>query len=153
MVDLRDRSFESQSNTPRNDLSIIRGLQHSASRAIPIRAPCCYRFVISLSRVRKKDSRLIDVSPYLVRAERVGFEPTVPCGTPVFETGTFGHSVTSPIAGADDRSHAAAAPSVRCDLGAFLLPGGNLCGVSLSRHFADMRTATLGHADTPLSGC
>jgi len=35
----------------------------------------------------KKDSRLIDVSPYLVRAERVGFEPTVPCGTPVFETG------------------------------------------------------------------
>jgi integrase len=31
-------------------------------------------------------------------AERVGFEPTVPCGTPVFETGTFGHSVTSPIA-------------------------------------------------------
>ncbi|MDA0810344.1 MAG: hypothetical protein O3B68_20315, partial [Planctomycetota bacterium] len=36
----------------------------------------------------------------------------VPCGTPVFETGTIGHSVTSPIAGADDRSHAAAAPSL-----------------------------------------
>jgi hypothetical protein len=29
-------------------------------------------------------------------AERVGFEPTVPCGTPDFESGTFGHSATSP---------------------------------------------------------
>jgi hypothetical protein len=29
-------------------------------------------------------------------AEGVGFEPTVPFGTPVFETGTFGHSVTPP---------------------------------------------------------
>ena len=67
-------------------------------------------------RARKKDSRLIDVSPYLVRAERVGFEPTVPCGTPVFETGTFGHSVTSPIAGWDDRSHPAAAPSLPAEL-------------------------------------
>ena len=28
--------------------------------------------------------------------ERVGFEPTVPCGTPDFESGTFGHSATSP---------------------------------------------------------
>jgi hypothetical protein len=26
----------------------------------------------------------------------VGFEPTVPCGTPVFKTGAFGHSATSP---------------------------------------------------------
>jgi hypothetical protein len=30
-------------------------------------------------------------------AERVGFEPTVPCGTPDFESGTFDHSATSPI--------------------------------------------------------
>jgi hypothetical protein len=30
-------------------------------------------------------------------AERVGFEPTVPCGTPDFESGTFGHSATSPV--------------------------------------------------------
>ena len=30
-------------------------------------------------------------------AERVGFEPTVPCGTPVFETGTIDHSDTSPF--------------------------------------------------------
>jgi hypothetical protein len=29
-------------------------------------------------------------------AERVGFEPTVPCGTPDFESGTIDHSVTSP---------------------------------------------------------
>ena len=30
-------------------------------------------------------------------AERVGFEPTVPCGTPDFESGTFDHSATSPV--------------------------------------------------------
>ena len=29
--------------------------------------------------------------------ERVGFEPTVPYGTPDFESGTFDHSATSPI--------------------------------------------------------
>ena len=29
-------------------------------------------------------------------AEGEGFEPSVPDGTPVFETGTFGHSVTPP---------------------------------------------------------
>ena len=29
-------------------------------------------------------------------AERVGFEPTVTCATPDFESGTFGHSATSP---------------------------------------------------------
>ena len=32
-----------------------------------------------------------------VLAERVGFEPTVPCGTPDFESGTFDHSATSPV--------------------------------------------------------
>jgi hypothetical protein len=32
-------------------------------------------------------------------AERVGFEPTVPCGTPDFESGTFDHSATSPEPG------------------------------------------------------
>ena len=30
-------------------------------------------------------------------AERAGFEPAVPCGTPDFESGTFDHSATSPI--------------------------------------------------------
>ncbi len=29
-------------------------------------------------------------------AERAGFEPAVPCGTPDFESGTFDHSATSP---------------------------------------------------------
>ena len=29
-------------------------------------------------------------------AEGTGFEPAVPCGTPVFETGTFDHSDTLP---------------------------------------------------------
>jgi hypothetical protein len=29
-------------------------------------------------------------------AERVGFEPTVPCGTPVFKTGALDRSATSP---------------------------------------------------------
>jgi hypothetical protein len=31
-------------------------------------------------------------------AEREGFEPPVPCGTPDFESGTFDHSATSPLA-------------------------------------------------------
>ena len=30
-------------------------------------------------------------------AEREGFEPPVPCGTPDFESGTFDHSATSPL--------------------------------------------------------
>ena len=29
-------------------------------------------------------------------AERVGFEPTVPCGTPHFQCGAFDHSTISP---------------------------------------------------------
>ena len=32
-------------------------------------------------------------------AEKEGFEPSVPCGTPDFESGTFDHSATSPGAG------------------------------------------------------
>ena len=36
-------------------------------------------------------------TPVGVVAERVGFEPTVPCGTTVFETARIGHSRTSPI--------------------------------------------------------
>ena len=34
--------------------------------------------------------------PFDYLAERVGFEPTVPCGTPDFESGTIDHSATSP---------------------------------------------------------
>ena len=45
--------------------------------------------------VKKKNGAL---GPVFIDAlaERVGFEPTVPCGTPDFESGTFGHSATSP---------------------------------------------------------
>ncbi len=30
-------------------------------------------------------------------AEREGFEPPVPCSTPVFKTGAFDHSAISPL--------------------------------------------------------
>ncbi len=43
----------------------------------------------------KKDT-LADVLFYLV--EREGFEPSIPCGMPDFESGTFDHSATSPDA-------------------------------------------------------
>ena len=33
---------------------------------------------------------------FQLMAERVGFEPTVLCSTPDFESGTFDHSATSP---------------------------------------------------------
>ena len=36
------------------------------------------------------------LSGHFVFAERVGFEPTVPFGTPVFKTGCFNRSHTSP---------------------------------------------------------
>ena len=32
-----------------------------------------------------------------VLAERVGFEPTIPCEMPLFESGAFNHSATSPL--------------------------------------------------------
>ena len=34
--------------------------------------------------------------PLQMLEEEVGFEPTVPYGTPDFESGTFGHSATLP---------------------------------------------------------
>ncbi len=34
---------------------------------------------------------------YSFRAEGVGFEPTIPCGIPVFETGALGHYATLPV--------------------------------------------------------
>ncbi len=33
---------------------------------------------------------------YRAYAEKEGFEPPVPCGTPVFKTGAFDHSAISP---------------------------------------------------------
>lgn len=35
---------------------------------------------------------------FFIEAERQGFEPWVPFGTPVFKTGAFGRSATSPRA-------------------------------------------------------
>jgi hypothetical protein len=32
-------------------------------------------------------------------AEGVGFEPTEPCGSPVFKTGAIDHSTTPPVMG------------------------------------------------------
>lgn len=47
-----------------------------------------------MGRIKKRPERRYFIG---LMAERVGFEPTVPCGTPDFESGTFGHSATSPI--------------------------------------------------------
>jgi hypothetical protein len=44
----------------------------------------------------KKAFTICIVKAFLLE-EKVGFEPTVPFGTPDFESGTFGHSATSPI--------------------------------------------------------
>ena len=45
----------------------------------------------SIKRKSPVNQRLTGLS-----AEREGFEPPVPCGTPVFKTGVFDHSTISP---------------------------------------------------------
>ena len=45
----------------------------------------------------KKGFAKISQSLEFSLAERVGFEPTVPCGTIDFESITFDHSDTSPL--------------------------------------------------------
>ena len=47
-----------------------------------------------MKATKKRPERRFNV---LVLAERVGFEPTVPCSTPDFESGTIDHSATSPL--------------------------------------------------------
>ena len=42
----------------------------------------------------KKSCKSFDLQDSV--AEREGFEPPVPCGTPVFKTGVFDHSTISP---------------------------------------------------------
>ena len=42
----------------------------------------------------KKSRKFCDLQDTV--AEREGFEPPVPCGTPVFKTGVFDHSTISP---------------------------------------------------------
>ena len=44
----------------------------------------------------KKRLYSINCKALILLAERVGFEPTVPCGTLDFESSTFDHSDTSP---------------------------------------------------------
>ena len=44
----------------------------------------------------KNKKALVSKGLVIKLAERVGFEPTVPCSTPDFESGTFDHSATSP---------------------------------------------------------
>ena len=46
-----------------------------------------------MNTTKKRPERRLNTG---LLAERVGFEPTVPCGTPDFESGTFDHSATSP---------------------------------------------------------
>ena len=43
-------------------------------------------------KTKKNTARVL----FLVFAEREGFEPPVPCGTPVFKTGVIGPSTISP---------------------------------------------------------
>ena len=44
----------------------------------------------------KESEFFLHVPKEIPMAERAGFEPAVPCGTPDFESGTFDHSATSP---------------------------------------------------------
>lgn len=48
-----------------------------------------YKFLIWVSFGKK-------LAPSFFFAEEVGFEPTDPCGTPVFKTGAIGRSATLP---------------------------------------------------------
>ena len=54
-----------------------------------------YVFLAKLQRKIAVCYLIRSIKPLLLE-EKVGFEPTVPCGTPDFESGTFGHSATSP---------------------------------------------------------
>ena len=55
-----------------------------------------YRTLEQTARVGR-DTIVFKASGRCILEEAVGFEPTVPCGTPDFESGTFGHSATLPI--------------------------------------------------------
>ena len=71
-------------------------LFHSGVSTLPIADPRFHAVPLA---------KLWDIRPQFAGprklAERVGFEPTVPCGTPDFESGTIDHSVTSPWPGAE----------------------------------------------------
>ena len=58
----------------------------------------CTKSATTISNIHGKhtnEKRLLNFHSE-VFAEREGFEPPVPCGTPVFKTGVFDHSTISP---------------------------------------------------------
>lgn len=55
--------------------------------------------IVRTVKHKKQSVDLLTVPLVQIRtclAEGTGFEPAMPCGTPVFETGTFDHSDTLP---------------------------------------------------------
>ena len=60
----------------------------SPSRTLPSTTPHLLPFVFFLG-----------ITPVGQLAEEVGFEPTDPCGSPVFKTGAIDHSATPPLGG------------------------------------------------------
>ncbi len=79
--------------------------RRSAPTACPI-ARCYHRTDWALcgwsprGAARRRRVSRGTVGPTVKVAERVGFEPTVPCDTPHFECGAIDHSATSPCASA-----------------------------------------------------
>ena len=58
----------------------------------------CTKSTTTISNIHGKhtnEKRLLNFHSEVL-AEREGFEPPVPCGTPVFKTGVFDHSTISP---------------------------------------------------------
>ncbi len=58
----------------------------------------CTKSATTISNIHGKhtnEKRLLNFHSEVL-AEREGFEPPVPCGTPVFKTGVFDHSTISP---------------------------------------------------------
>ena len=72
--------------------------QHAGKHTYPrwqfLYAVTCKGICGTLIHKRKKPLNINGL--FHILAERVGFEPTVPCSTPDFESGTFDHSATSP---------------------------------------------------------
>ena len=53
--------------------------------------PVNKNFIIEVKLIKKALYKITGLN-----AEKEGFEPPVPCGTPVFKTGAFDHSAISP---------------------------------------------------------
>ena len=57
------------------------------------RKPTALQWVSGISETSREP---LEIPVLSSEAERVGFEPTDPCGSPVFKTGAINHSTTSP---------------------------------------------------------